>query len=72
MNQTLEAPVLSAADRCDRCGAQAFVKYVLRAGGELTFCAHHSRANAEALTPISSQVIDETERLDPAPPSIED
>jgi hypothetical protein len=31
---------LLVADRCDRCGAQAFVKCVI-AGSELLFCAHH-------------------------------
>lgn len=60
---TLDASRLTAHDRCDRCNAQAYVKYVLTAGGELLFCAHHSRANADALAPLASEVIDETDRL---------
>lgn len=32
--------VLTAHDRCDGCGAQAFVK-VTGVSGELMFCAHH-------------------------------
>ena len=42
------APSLSAADRCDRCGAQAFVRARLHGGGELLFCAHHGRKHAPA------------------------
>src|SRR5690606_32335368 len=45
MNLTLEAPRLTAHDRCDRCGAQAYVKVLLEAGGELMFCAHQARAH---------------------------
>ncbi|WP_199431754.1 DUF7455 domain-containing protein [Qaidamihabitans albus] len=40
---TLTRPELTAADRCDRCGAAAKVRVVLRSGGELLFCGHHSR-----------------------------
>ena len=32
---------LLATDRCDTCGAQAYVRYAMRQG-DLTFCAHHS------------------------------
>jgi hypothetical protein len=31
---------LSAADRCDSCGAQAYIRATL-ATGQLFFCAHH-------------------------------
>lgn len=31
---------LTAQDRCDRCGAQAYVIY-LKDGLELLFCRHH-------------------------------
>jgi hypothetical protein len=35
---------LNALDRCDRCGAQAYVRAVLEtSGGELLFCGHHAR-----------------------------
>ena len=38
---------LTTVDRCDRCGAQAYVRVVLGAsGGELLFCAHHARARS--------------------------
>jgi hypothetical protein len=53
---------LTAADRCDRCGAQAYVR-VLLASGELLFCSHHARRHAEVLADVAVHVQDETERL---------
>jgi len=53
---------LTAADRCDRCGAQAYVRVVL-ANGELLFCAHHARRHAAAFADVAIHVQDETERL---------
>lgn len=29
-------------DRCDSCGAQAYVKYINAEGFELNFCGHHT------------------------------
>lgn len=54
---------LSVLDRCDRCGAQAYVRALLPSGLELLFCAHHSRQHATALTRIAVYIQDETERL---------
>ena len=54
---------LSAADRCDRCGAQAYLKVELLSGGELLFCAHHAREHGEALKAVAANVIDESHRL---------
>lgn len=71
MNMTLEAPRLTAHDRCDRCSAQAYVKVVLSAGGELLFCAHHARAHEEALRPLAAEVIDESDRLTRKPEPVE-
>jgi hypothetical protein len=56
------APALTAADRCDRCGAQAYVRVRLHAGGELLFCAHHGREHTPALEGIAD-IRDESERL---------
>jgi hypothetical protein len=58
-----EASALSVADRCDRCGAQAFMRAVLPGGGELLFCAHHARAHEEKLRQVALNVTDETHRL---------
>ena len=52
---TTAAPPLTHADRCDRCGAQALVRAVLK-GGELLFCGHHARDNAAALAAVALSV----------------
>lgn len=54
------APALTAADRCDRCGAQAYVRVVLVNGLELYFCGHHYSANASALADKAIEVHDGT------------
>lgn len=66
MTAALATTPLTAADRCDRCGAQAYVRAVLLAGGELLFCAHHGREHAEALRPLAD-IQDQTDRLAPSP-----
>jgi hypothetical protein len=58
---------LSAADRCDRCGAQAYLKVELLSGGELLFCAHHAREHGDALKAVAANVVDETHRLADTP-----
>lgn len=58
---------LSAADRCDRCGAQAYVRVTLTSGGELLFCAHHGREHSEKLRDIAITIHDETGRLEATP-----
>ena len=54
---------LTATDRCDRCGAQAYVRVLLSSRLELLFCAHHNRQYASALANIAVEVQDETMRL---------
>lgn len=66
------AAALSAADRCDRCGAQAYLKVELLSGGELHFCAHHAREHGDALRAIAANVVDETHRLSDTPASAPD
>ena len=53
---------LTAADRCDRCNAQAYVRVVMPSG-ELLFCAHHAREHAPKFTALATHVQDETDRL---------
>lgn len=55
---------LTGADRCDRCGAQAFVRVRLLSGGELLFCGHHFRKHGDAVRPIAAEILDETARLE--------
>lgn len=61
MTTTTLAP-LTAADRCDRCSAQAYVRVLLPAG-ELLFCGHHARKHAAAYADLALRVQDETDRL---------
>lgn len=58
---------LTAADRCDRCGAQAYLRVQLAGGGELMFCAHHAREHGERLREVAITIHDETERLEKSP-----
>ena len=60
-NETI-GTALTAADRCDVCGAQAYIKVSL-ATGELLFCAHHGNANKEKLEPLAKGWQDETDKL---------
>jgi hypothetical protein len=54
---------LTALDRCDRCGAQAYLRVELAGGGELLFCAHHAREHGDRLREIAVSVHDETGKL---------
>ena len=64
---------LNTLDRCDRCGAQAYVRAVLESsGGELLFCAHHARAVEANLRPLTSEWQDESARLHQKAASPED
>lgn len=56
MNTTLARPDLTAADRCDRCGAAAQVRAILPSGGELLFCGHHARKHKERLRELSADL----------------
>ncbi len=60
-------PSLSALDRCDRCGAQAYLRVELAGGGDLLFCAHHAREHGDKLREIAVAVQDETDKLVDAP-----
>jgi len=60
--QQPETVALTPSDRCDVCGAQAFIRAVL-ASGDLVFCAHHGMANQEKLKPIAIVWQDETDKI---------
>ena len=59
----IEGAELTAADRCDRCGAQAYVRVILTSGFELLFCAHHSKEHADRLRQVALEIHDESERI---------
>ena len=56
---------MNAVHRCDRCGAQAYVRVLLHSRRDLLFCAHHYRQHAPALAKAAVEIQDETERLAP-------
>ncbi len=62
----LELNTLTAFDRCDSCGAQAYIRVTL-ASGDLLFCAHHGAKFKEKLAPTAIAWHDETARLHAAP-----
>jgi hypothetical protein len=53
---------LTASDRCDSCGAQAYIAAEVN-GSELLFCAHHGRKYEERLRAVATSWHDETSRL---------
>jgi hypothetical protein len=60
---TMEQTPLNSLDRCDRCGAQAYIRAILISGGQLVFCAHHGKAYAEGLKSVLATIQDESEKL---------
>lgn len=57
MPGTLTSPPLTAADRCDRCGAGARVRAVLATGGELLFCQHHANEHVDRLRAMNATIV---------------
>lgn len=62
MSSTVAEP-LTSADRCDRCGAQAYLRVTLTSGGELLFCGHHAKAHSAKLSQVALSIQDETSKL---------
>jgi hypothetical protein len=58
---------LTAADRCDRCGAQAYVRATMASGFDLLLCAHHFHENENKLREIAVVIQDESDRLAAVP-----
>ena len=58
--------VINAADRCDRCGGQAFF-WVNGVSGDLFFCRHHFLKYEDAIRSYAFEVIDETYKLNERP-----
>jgi len=54
---------LLAVDRCDRCGAQAYVRVTILPELELLFCAHHMREHGDKLRETALYVHDQRESL---------
>lgn len=63
---------LTALDRCDRCGAQAYIRAILPVGGELLFCAHHGRQHVATLRERGAEIQDESAKLNETSPAAGD
>ncbi|HEX6195013.1 MAG TPA: hypothetical protein VFZ37_03835 [Jiangellaceae bacterium] len=63
MTTAVARPELKAVDRCDSCGAQAYVRAVMPGESELLFCAHHGRRHEAKLRPLTIAWDDQTEKL---------
>jgi hypothetical protein len=72
MSALTATTTMSAEDRCDGCGAQAYVRVRLVTGGELLFCGHHWGRHSDALKAQAVEVVDETDRLTEVASSPED
>lgn len=55
--------ILLVSDRCDQCGAQAYVG-ALFGHGDLMFCAHHFKKYKTNIELKAVKVIDERWKLD--------
>lgn len=61
-SMTLPA-TLAVAERCDRCGAAAFVRAAWPGGADLLFCRHHGTALGPNLVAAGAEVISSSEPL---------
>jgi hypothetical protein len=59
----IDGPALNASDRCDRCGAQAYVRVTMANGFELFFCSHHSKEHADKLKQVALKIHDESQQI---------
>jgi len=59
-----ESDTLNSLDRCDSCGAQAYVSVQLSTGG-LLFCGHHYKQSEAKLSTLNPAVVDERYKLAP-------
>jgi len=62
LTATGPARILNALDRCDRCGAQAFVVCQLTEG-ELMFCGHHFAKYQDNLIKVAFDIQDERDQI---------
>jgi len=59
----MDQPPLTADDRCDRCGAQAYMRVTLTSGLELLFCGHHGKEFGPKLAEAGATLDDQLEQL---------
>lgn len=63
VSTTVIDPVqLTASDRCDACGARAYVRVELESGS-LLFCGHHANQHLDKLSSTAKHIHDERSLL---------
>ncbi len=63
LTPTVDDAPMTALDRCDRCGAQAYIRATMPNGADLLFCGHHGNAHRPALLVAGAALHDETDKL---------
>ena len=53
----LDEPQLSAANRCDACGARAWVRATMPSGGQLYVWGHHANEHLPSLVGGGAQIL---------------
>lgn len=61
-----EGKTVNHADRCDKCGAQAFVQVTFKSG-DLLFCKHHANTYESAYITSALAVLDESDKINTKP-----
>lgn len=65
VTETIELPELEIADRCDRCGARAYVRILFASETPIDLCAHHYQEHEPAIAATGPRAIrDEREKLE--------
>jgi len=59
----ITSDTMNATDRCDSCGAQAYV-WVNGIAGDLLFCGHHFAKSEDKIRAYAFEVIDERHKLE--------
>jgi ribosomal protein S14 len=54
--------IMDHSDRCDRCGAQAFV-WAEGIAGDLMFCRHHFLKWEDSIRAWAFEIVDETAKI---------
>ena len=62
LTEEAKVSVLKLSDRCDSCGAQAFV-WVNGVNGDLLFCGHHFNKHEDKLRKYAFEIIDERDNI---------
>lgn len=65
-----ETVMLPASERCDFCGAQAYVEVEMRSGSKLSFCSHDYHRHQEKLRTTAKRIFDYTFFLTKRPENV--